>query len=520
MSPRMPAARPGRAVVIGAGIGGLAAATRLAARGWAVTVLERHGHVGGKMRALPSEAGPVAAGPTVLTMRGVLDDLFAAAGARLEDHATMHAEPILARHFWPDGTRLDLLADPEASARAVGAAMGARAERGHRAHTAAARRLFEAFEGPMMRAAEPSLPRLAAAVARRPRLLADMAPGRTLAGALRRRLSDPRIRQLHGRYATYVGASPFEAPAILGLVSHAEATGVWRVEGGLARLAEAVAGLAGARGATIRLGAEVRAVEVLDGRAAGVALVDGTRLPADMVLHAGDPRALTTGLLGDAVRGALPPQGRPSLSARVWSFAALARGLPLAHHTVLFSSDDAAEFTELAAGRVPREPTLYVCAQDRAGDRAPDGPERFEIIMNAPPGGEPDPEEDRRCHETMLRTLRRRGLRLDPEPGPEAMTAPWGFAALFPGSLGALYGEAPAGATSALRRPRARTRIAGLYQAGGGAHPGAGVPMAALSGRHAAEAIMADLASTSPSRRRATPGGTSTRWRTGRESGA
>jgi 1-hydroxycarotenoid 3,4-desaturase len=281
-------------------------------------------------------------------------------------------------------------------------------------------------------------------------------------------------------------------------------------------LARAAAALAERRGVTVRTGAHVREIAVSEGRATGVVLSDGQRIRADAVLHAGDPRALASGLLGPAVRGAVPPPARPSLSARVWAFAARAGGLPLAHHTVLFSGDDAAEFAALAAGRAPDSPTLYLCAQDRGGDRAASGLERFEIIMNAPPtGGAPDPGEDARCHETMLRTLRARGLRLDPEPGPEAMTSPAGFADLFPGSLGALYGEASLGLTGALRRPRARSRVPGLYLAGGGTHPGAGVPMAALSGRHAAEAITRDLASTRPSRRRDTDGGISTPWRTG-----
>ena len=512
-----------RAVVVGAGIAGLSAALRLARKGLAVTVLERHERVGGRMRAVPSEAGWIAAGPTVLTMRSVFDELFEDAGARLDDHVPLEAEPILARHFWPDGSTLDLHADPEATARSVEAAMGPRAAAEHAAHAAAARRLFEAFEAPMMRAARPGAARLAAVVARRPRLLLDMGPGRTLAGALRARFSDPRLRQLYGRYATYVGASPHAAPALLALVSHAEARGVWRVEGGLVALARATAALAERRGATIRTGAHVAAIATRGGRASGVVLADGERLPAEVVLHAGDPRALAAGLLGPGARGAVAPPGRPSLSARVWAFAARAEGLRLAHHTVLFSGDDRAEFAALARGRAPAAPTLYVCAQDRAGDRAVSGMERFEIIMNAPPSGAADPcdeaEEDARCHETMLTTLRSRGLRLDPEPGPETMTTPAGFAAAFPGSLGALYGEAITGLTGPLRRPRARSRLPGLYLAGGGTHPGAGVPMAALSGRHAAEAITRDLASTRPSRRRDTDGGTWMPWRTGAGAG-
>ena len=116
-APHLPARA--RVIVIGAGIAGLAASVRLAAAGLRVTLLERHAHAGGKIRTMPSDAGPVDAGPTVLTMRHVFDDLFAAAGARLEDHVTLIAQDVLARHFWPDGSTLDLTTDHGANAAAI-----------------------------------------------------------------------------------------------------------------------------------------------------------------------------------------------------------------------------------------------------------------------------------------------------------------------------------------------------------------------------------------------------------------
>ena len=95
-----------RVIVVGAGMGGLAAAMRLAAAGCDVTVFETAAEPGGKMRTLPSAAGPVDAGPTVLTLRGVFDDLFAACGLALNDHVSLTREPLLARHVWPDGSAL------------------------------------------------------------------------------------------------------------------------------------------------------------------------------------------------------------------------------------------------------------------------------------------------------------------------------------------------------------------------------------------------------------------------------
>jgi 1-hydroxycarotenoid 3,4-desaturase len=508
----MGARRGESAVVIGAGVGGLAAAARLARAGLSVTLLDRHPWPGGKMRALDSPAGPVDAGPTVLTMRWVFDELFADCGARLEDHVTLVPEPLLARHYWPDGARLDLFADPEASAAAVRDFGGPRAEADFRAFSATARRLHDAFDAPMMRAARPRPGRLALAALMRPRLWPLLLPGRTLAGALARRFADPRLAQLFGRYATYVGGSPFLSPAVLGLIWHSEARGVWRVEGGMHRLATAMLSLAEGLGVAAELGTGAERIELRGGRAVAVHTSDGRRLMAGHIVFAGDPRALAEGLLGQGARRAVPRHATEprSHSAYVWAFAATPEGRELAHHTVFFGAAPRSEFDALAAGRPPEDPTLYVCAEDRGAGRIPPRVERFEIIMNGPPLTLGAAEEEAPCRTRVFPTLAARGLTFSPEPPGRALTTPAGFAALFPGSAGSLYGRSPHGLTAALSRPTARTPVAGLYLAGGGAHPGAGIPMATLSGRHAAEAIMQDRASTSPFRRTATPGGIST----------
>ena len=131
-------------VVVGAGIGGLCAALPLAHAGHDVTVVERGTSPGGRMRRIDG----VDAGPTVLTMRGVFDQAFEAAGEALEDHVTLHRQDILARHWWPDSGPLDLHADPRRSAEAIGAFAGARAKAEFEAFCARTRQLFDAFSGP------------------------------------------------------------------------------------------------------------------------------------------------------------------------------------------------------------------------------------------------------------------------------------------------------------------------------------------------------------------------------------
>ena len=503
-----------RVAVIGAGIGGLAAALDLARQGHDVTVLERAAAPGGKMRQVAVGTARIDAGPTVFTMRWVFEELFADAGALLADHITLHPASVLARHAWGDA-QLDLFADVEQSTAAIGAFAGAAEARGFAAFCAEARRIYRTLEGPFIRSPRPNAVSLAMAAG-----FGEMwriKPFETMWAALSQHFADPRLRQLFGRYATYCGSSPYRAPATLMLVAHVEQDGVWLVEGGMHQVALALAKLAAAQGATIRYGAEVAEVLTGSGRASGVRLASGERVEADAVVLNADPAALAAGLFGRAAAGCVPatPVADRSLSAVTWAMVAEADGFPLLHHTVFFSDDYAAEFQDLQAGRLPAKPTAYLCAQDRdsRGNRSGTGPERLLCLVNAPALGDVldlSPQEIDRCADRTFGLLARSGLRLATMDTP-VVTTPREFGAMFPGTGGALYGPAVHGAMASFRRPGSRTKLPGLFLAGGATHPGAGVPMAALSGRLAASAVTVDLGSTATSRRTAMRGGMSTR---------
>lgn len=500
-----------RVIIVGAGIGGLAAACRLAAAGAQVTVLERQATPGGKMRTIPSLAGPVDAGPTVLTLPSVISDLFAAMGERLEDHIHLHRQARLARHFWPDGSQLDLWEDMEANLEAIRTFSGNRSAQQFQAFSSRAKELFFAFDAPMMQASRPTPTSLAIHCLRNPEILRQMAPFSTFDSLLNDSFDDARLRQLFGRYATYVGGSPYKVPALLALIWQAERSGVWTVEGGMHQLAIALAKLAETRGVQFAFDTHVSEICTAAGAVTCVQTHDGTMLPADCVFFNGDPRALATGALGEDVRkvAAKTRTTARSLSAEVWAFAARKTGPDLALHNVFFRADPKPEFDALEHGGYVDNPTLYICAMDRGGPAPPPDVERFEIIANAPPLPTSQPELSR-CRNRTFQTLEQFGLRFDPTPDPATLTTPTGFNRLFPASQGALYGQSPHGTMAAFSRPTARTKIRGLYLAGGGTHPGAGVPMAILSARHAVEAILKDQISTSTSRRTDMPGGIST----------
>ncbi len=501
-------------LIVGAGMGGLAAAIALAARGAAVTVIESADSPGGKARQLMLGTVPIDAGPTVFTMRDVFDSLFEMAGARLDDEVRLAPCTLLARHAWDAGRQLDLHADADASEAAIGDFAGAEAAAGFRSFSKEARRVFEVVDRPFMRSGKTNPLGLMWRIGPwRLGALHAIRPYEKLWAALCRHFADPRLRQLFARYSTYCGSSPFQAPATLMLIAHVEQRGVWAIDGGITALADAMERVARRLGVQFRYGAAVQRIMTAQGRVSGVALAHGEQLAAKQIIFNGDPAALAGGLLGDAVRAATRPAraATRSLSALVWLVRAQAHGFPLAHHNVFFSDDYRREFAELAAGSAPSGPTAYVCALDRGFGAQPHGPERFQIIVNAPANGDGcdmDSEEKERCTAIMLKRLQACGLRLD-APLRHIMLTPHDFAARFPGTSGALYGRASHGWAASFLRPGSRTSIPGLYCAGGATHPGAGVPMAALSGMLASQALLDDLVSMRTSRHKAIAGGMS-----------
>ncbi|MBU3671912.1 MAG: phytoene desaturase [Sinobacteraceae bacterium] len=492
-----------RVIVVGAGMGGLAAAADLARQGRSVTVLERASGPGGKLRSVDVDGQAIDAGPTVFTMHEVFAELFRDCGQRFEDHLQLERAGILARHAWRSGGVLDLHADVQRSAAAIREFAGEREAQGYLELCQRSARVYATLRDSFMMVARPSPAQLVGRLgARGLAAMWSTPPWQSLWQALGAHFRDPRLRQLFGRYATYVGSSPLAAPATLMLIAHVEQSGVWLVRGGMREVARALENLGRSQGVVYRYDAPVQRILTRNGRASGVELQSGEILDADAVVFNGDANALASGALGDNVRvatGVIAPQQR-GLSAVTWCLHARTSGFELQHHNVFFAADYPREFSAIFADRrITAEPTVYLCAQDRSDSKEvtadPQGRERMLLLVNAPADGDRGGVDDASLatlEQRVFELLQACDLQIDYRPGDGVVTRPQDFERLFPCTGGALYGRANHGAFASFEKPASQTPIAGLYLAGGSAHPGPGIPMATLSGRLAAARLAAD----------------------------
>ncbi|MEX2291926.1 MAG: phytoene desaturase family protein [Mycobacteriales bacterium] len=483
-----------RVLVIGAGVGGLAAAARLAALGHDVTVCETAQSVGGKL-GLVEHAVPglgdfrFDTGPSLVTLPQVFRDLFEQTGGWPDGLSLEPLDPV-ARYRFADGTLLDATSDLEEFCDRLDTALLPGSGEDWRGFTARAQRVWEASRTPFLESALDGRRSLAGLAVRQPRDLAAILPGRSLRSLGRRHLRDPRLRTFLDRYATYTGSDPRRAPAALAAVPYVEqAYGGWYVPGGLYRLGQAMAERAVERGARLRLGSQVVRVEVEGGRACGVRLADGERLAGDVVVANADAAHVYGTLVEAPAAARRLARATPSLSGFVLLLAVEGRTPGLAHHNVLFPADYDAEFDAVFGGPaqpVP-DPTLYISAPDDPALR-PEGCEAWFVLVNAPRHGTGRGAVDWR-EPGLAATYRERLLDLLGERGlPVRDRVRWSHL-LSPADLedrtgsvgGAIYGTSSNGATAAFLRPANRSPVPGLFLVGGSSHPGGGLPLVALS---------------------------------------
>lgn len=470
-------------VVIGAGVGGLASAVRLAEAGHRVTVFERSGAVGGKLASFERDGFRFDTGPSLLTLPEVFGDL--GLGLRPEP-----LDPVV-RHFFPGGAVLDSSSDHEVFLARIAEVLGGGAARDWARFWRRAERIWHASWDSVLRR-----PVTAASLARlswRVPDLAAIAPGRSLRALGRHYLRDPRLRMLLDRYATYAGTDPRRAPAALAAIPYAElAFGGWYLPGGLVTIAEALRARCTALGVRLELSSPVTAITA-DRRVRGVRLADGSAVRADVVVSNVDAETLYRDLL---------PRPRPlsgladrSLAGFVLLLGVRGETPELAHHNVFFPRDYDAEFDAVfgSAGRRARpagDPTVFVT---RALDPAvrPPGHEAWFVLVNAARQGTGWTAVDWRrpglaeaYRNRILDVLAARGLDVRDRLLFAETRTPADLAEATGAPGGAIYGTA-----GGLLRPANRGPVDGLFLVGGSAHPGGGLPMVTLSAQIVADQI-------------------------------
>jgi phytoene desaturase len=490
-------------VVIGAGVGGLATALRLAATGHKVTVYERAPEVGGKLgrysRRTRAGTFHFDTGPSLLTLPHIATDLFGATGGDLADHLDLVELDPIVRHRFADGTVLDSCADHAEFTARIAAALGERSAQEWRRLWKRAERAWETSWKHVLTAPARSTVALSR-LAWRAGDLKAIGPGQTMRGLSRRYLSDPRLRVLLERYATYAGADPRRAPAALLAIPYAELRyGGWYLRGGLGTLADALLVRCEELGVRVHTGTPVCEIETAGRRVHGVRLAGGALIRADVVVSNTDALEVYRDLLPHKRRAARLTER--SLAGFVMLLGVHGRTPRLAHHTVLFPGDYDAEFDDVFGrprGGVPArpaaDPAILVTVADDELVR-PAGHEAWFVLVNAPPQGDHAagvdwtlPEVADRYANRILDLLAARGVEVRDRVLFRELRTPVDLQVATASPGGAIYGT-PAHGLTGLRRPDNRSGTRGLFLVGGSVHPGGGLPMVMLSAKIVADQI-------------------------------
>lgn len=489
-------------LVVGGGVGGLAAAARLAVKGHRVTVLEQGDRLGGKLATYRREGFAFDTGPSLFTLPAVYRDLFLKTGRPLEEEVDLQPVDQAFRYTFADSSHVVLPGvDPAQAAHALGDAFGSNARSEWLAFMERAARMWQLTRGPFLQSPLDGIRTLAPLAT--PRNIATIAPFTSLRNLAEKTFTDPRLITITDRYATYTGSDPRKAPAVLATVPYVEQTfGAWHLGGGLGTLADALVRRCVERGVEVRTGADVREIRTQHGRVTGVELSTGEFLNADIVVANSDAANVYGSLVSDPRAARLRKRltrNEPSLAGFVLLVAVNGRTPGLAHHNVWFPSDYNDEFDSIF-GTTPRpvpDPAIYVCSPDDPAMRPDPDSEAWFILVNAPrhstdPRAGVDwtaPGVADKYADHVLDVLARRGMDIRPRIAWREIRTPADLARDVRAPGGAIYGQSSNGPRAAFARPANASPIEGLYLVSGSAHPGGGLPLVGMGAEIVANLI-------------------------------
>lgn len=491
-------------LVIGAGVGGMATAARLAAKGAVVDVYEASATSGGKLRSFSQDGFVFDLGPSLLTMPAVVRELFTSTGKPIDEVLELlPVEPGFHYRF-SDGATAQLPgADPSMVADALGSALGGNAAQDWRKLMSRAGEVWQLTRKPVLQSPISSWVDLAK-LAKSPRAIATIAPWQSLRSLGKSYFTDSRMVQFLDRYATYSGSDPRRAPAALVATPYIEQTfGAWHIRGGVSRLANALQTRCEELGVRFHFNQPVTSINANDEKIIGVTTGTGDSIQSEYVISNID--SLLTYQLTKGSYLAQQEQRRlrrltPSFSGFAMALALRGRTPNIAHHNVLFNSNYDQEFDSLFKDptRPTSDPTIYICAPDDPTMRPDEKHESWFVLVNAPahdPSGKDgvnwvDDQVRNQYADRVLGLMAERGHDVRDRILWRKVISPADLATQTNTPGGAIYGPANHGSRATFLRATNRSPVEGLFLVGGSAHPGGGLPLVLFSA-----AITANLVS-------------------------
>ena len=481
-------------IIIGAGLGGLAAAIRLAKSGFDVTVLEKNETVGGKVNFVEAGGYKFDTGASLLTMRHVFEDLFTFAEKRLEDYLDLTSLDPICRYFWTDGITLDASPDLQKTENEIEKFAPQDVENFHK-YLSDSKQKYQIAEKTFLARSLNDLPKLL-----RPKYLKDLlaiSSLKTLDAHNKNYFRSPKLQQLFNRFATYNGSSPYRTPATFALVPFVEfGLGAWYVRGGIYEIPKALAKLAREFNVKIRTNCAVEKIVIENRKAVGVRLENGEIQHADFVIANSDAIKTYRNLIDKSFFNKKLDAREPSCSGFVLLLGTNKKFPSLAHHNIFFSDNYKAEFDALFVDLRPAQnPTIYVCAASKTDEtQSPENCENLFVLINAPYMSDKTDwsSEAKPYRDLIIKKLEKFGLEdLEKSIEFEQIITPADFENKYRTNCGSIYGVSSNGFFSAfLRVPNRARKIKNLYFVGGATHPGGGMPLVLLSGKMASELIL------------------------------
>ncbi len=487
------------AIVIGSGFGGLAAAVRLGARGWDVTVLERHDQPGGRARVFRQNGFTFDAGPTVITAPFLFEELWAIAGKKMSDHIDLRPVTPFYRIRFHDGTLFDYTGDAMAM-RAEVHRLSPRDVQGYERFVAMSQDIFSVGFEKLAHIPFTEWKDMARVVPAMMRLQTY----RTVYGLVSKYIQDERLRQVLSFHPLLVGGNPFTTTSIYSLILYLERKwGVHFPIGGTGALVNGLVDLIVGQGNKLRLGATVDQILVEDGRARGVMLEGGEKIEAEVVVSNADSAWTYRRMIAPEHRKTWTnkrlERSKYSMSLFVWYFGTNRKYEDVAHHTIMLGPRYKELLTDIFKKHVLAPDFSLYLHRPTATDPAlaPEGCDGFYVLspvphLDANVDWNERAEPYRRTIEQHLESTLLPGLSKHVIAS-KTMT-PIHFREDLLSERGAAFGLEPVLTQSAYFRPHNMSEdIEGLFLVGAGTHPGAGVP-GVLSSARVLDGLVPDAA--------------------------